>query len=183
MSEILLTQEVGSLAKPDYRVAAVAGRELTKEHVKQASYWSNTLGLDPIEAEDIVCQARNEQRNNGSVTVENISNIRKLAAEQAIKLQEKAGLDIIYDGEQDRSEMYQHAVTRTNGFENRGLVRAFDNRTYKKSAVVNTPSITEPWHTEEITRLKELTTKQIKVPITGAYTIADWSYNLHVVLQ
>lgn len=177
MSELLLTQEVGSLAKPDWRVQAVAGNELTKEHLIQAASWADRLGLDPIEAEDTICQARHDQQAGQSIRPDNLRAIKDLAARQAVALQEKAGLDIIYDGEQDRSEMYQHAVARTNGFEPRGLLRAFDNRRYKKYAVVSEPSISQPWYSAEVERLRGLTTKQIKVPITGAYTLADWSYD------
>lgn len=177
MSEALLTQEVGSLAKPNWRVAAIAGNQLTPHHTAEAATWSDRLGLDPIEAEDIVCQARHDQLADRPISIEHKTAIRNLAAEQAVRLQERAGLDIIYDGEQDRAEMYQHAVARTNGFEPRGLVRAFDNRSYKKFAVVDEPSITKPWHSAEVERLRSLTTKQIKVPITGAYTLADWSYD------
>lgn len=177
MSELLLSQEVGSLAKPDWRVAAVAGREITKEHVISAAAWSDRLGLDPIETEDIICHAREEQRSSGGIIVDNLQSIRNLAVRQAVALQEKAGLDIVYDGEQDRSEMYQHAVARTNGLTPRGTVRAFDNRSYKKFAVIGEPSIDEPWHTAEVERLRELTDRQIKVPITGPYTLADWSFD------
>ncbi len=177
MSEALLTQEVGSLAKPNWRVVAVAGGTLTKEHTADAAAWSDRLGLDPIAAEDVICQARHDQSVGNAISQEHIVAIRGLAARQAVALQEKAGLDIIYDGEQDRSEMYQHAVTRIDGFVPRGLVRVFDNRWYKKFALTSEPSIIEPWHTAEVERLRELTGKQIKVPITGAYTLADWSFD------
>ena len=177
MSEALLTQEVGSLAKPDWRVAAINNGELTKEHVREASAWSERLGLDVIEAEDILCQARHDQLTEGAITNEHKTAIRDLSALQATKLQEKAGLDIVYDGEQDRSEMYEHSVRRTDGFESRGRVRVFDNRTFHKFAVTEEPGVSTPWHSVEVERLRGLTDRQIKVPITGPYTLADWSYD------
>ncbi len=177
MSDVLLTQEVGSLAKPNWRVAAVVDKEITLDHVQQARTWADRLGFDPIEVEDILCQSRIQIRENGKLAADKKAEIKLLAARFAVRLQEKAGLDIIYDGEQDRSEMYQYAVARTNGFDLRGSVRAFDNRWYKKYAAVDEPAITKPWHTEEVSRLQSLTTKRIKVPVTGAYTLADWSFD------
>ncbi len=177
MSEVLLTQEVGSLAKPNWRVEAIAGREITREHIHDAANWADRLGLDPIETEDILCQARHYLRTDGALRPQDAIAIKDMAALQAVRLQEKAGLDIIYDGEQDRSEMYQHAISRTNGIEPRGLVRVFDNRSYKKFAVVREPSIDTPWHTSEVERLRKATDRQIKVPITGPYTLGDWSFD------
>ncbi len=179
MSEILLTQEVGSLAKPDWRVNAIAGNEITRDQIHTAATWADRLDLDPIETEDILCQARHQIRTVGELDPDYKSSIKLLAARFAVRLQEKAGLDILYDGEQDRSEMYQHAIERTNGFEWRGRVRAFDNKSYKKAACIDNPAITKPWHQSEVDRLATLTDRRIKVPITGAYTLAAWSYDEH----
>jgi 5-methyltetrahydropteroyltriglutamate--homocysteine methyltransferase len=179
MNEVLLTQEVGSLAKPDWRVAAIAGQELTREHVRDAARWADKLGLDPIAAEDVLCTARHHQRDEGAITSEDIHAIKDLAALDAVTLQEDAGIDIVYDGEQDRSEMYEHSVRRTRGFESRGRIRVFDNRTFHKFALVDEPGLDQPWHRDEIERLKRLTNHEIKVPITGPYTIADWSFDEH----
>jgi 5-methyltetrahydropteroyltriglutamate--homocysteine methyltransferase len=92
-------------------------------------------------------------------------------------MQESAGLDAVYDGEQQRSEMYQWAVAHTNGFEWRGSVRAFDNKYYSKAAVTAPLSLKEPYHNEEFAFLKGIAKAELKVPITGAYTIADWSFD------
>lgn len=178
MSEVLLTQEVGSLAKPDWRVAVVANRALTDQQIDQAV--ETAAFLDPagdLPVYEILSDAQVEYECYGTYRPWGQREVRDLAAHLAVRLQEKAGIDIVYDGEQDRSEMYQHAVARTNGFVSKGLVRAFDNRSYKKFAVTEQPGITEPWHTAEVERLGRITTKQIKVPVTGPYTLADWSYD------
>lgn len=177
MSEALLTQEVGSLAKPDWRVAAIEGREITKDHVASAAIWADRLGIDPFQAEDILCHMRQSFAAEGRLRpVEQLA-VKWLAARYAVRLQEQAGLDIIYDGEQDRSEMYQHAIERTEGFDWRGRVRVFENKSFRKAACVDEPGIRRPWHGLEVERLKDLTDKKIKVPITGAYTLAAWSFN------
>jgi 5-methyltetrahydropteroyltriglutamate--homocysteine methyltransferase len=43
--------------------------------------------------------------------------------------------------------------------------------------VVGPISLKEPYHNEEFAFLKEIATAELKVPITGAYTIADWSFD------
>lgn len=178
MSEKLLTQEVGSLAKPNWRVEPIRTGTLTGQHIADAVAWSERLGIGPDTTEH-----RFQTLRGGLASPDPDQQawakdgLRHEAARFAIALQERAGIDIVYDGEQDRSEMYQHAVERTNGFEWRGRVRAFDNKSYRKAARVGALSIDQPWHSSEVDRLASLTDKPIKVPITGAYTLAAWSYD------
>ncbi len=181
MTEALLTQEVGSLAKPNWRVAAVAGQEITDAHVAEALVWAERLGLDKDEIDFAFSRIRSDADCSEAECRDWAKeSARFLAARFAVRLQESAGLDIIYDGEQDRSEMYQHAASRTEGFEWRGRVRVFDNNSFRKAACTAQVGILEPWHTDEVDRLAEIgTDKLIKVPVTGAYTLADWSYDEH----
>lgn len=174
MSNILLTQEVGSLSKPDWRVQPINGQPVTEPHIDQAVSWAERLDLDASEAEGVLRAAQAEGVN---LSTESQQDIKLLAARFAIRLQEQAGLDILYDGEQDRPEMYQDAVSKTVGFEPRGRLRAFDNKSFLKSAVVDRPSVGQPWYSDEFSRIQTETSRAIKVPITGAYTIADWSFD------
>ena len=75
--------------------------------------------------------------------------------------------------------MYAWAVAHANGFEWRGSVRAFDNKYYSKAAVTGPVSVKEPFHNDEFSYLQENARAVLKVPITGAYTIADWSFDEH----
>ena len=177
MSE-LLTQEVGSLAKPDWRVAVVAGREITDAHITEAQQWAEKLGTD-TELTTATLEELQGLAADSSERVALVGTVRNLAAEQAVRLQERAGIDIVYDGEQDRSEMYQHSASRISGFEPRGRLRVFDNRQYRAFAATDELSVPEPWHTDEVERLQGLTDRAIKVPITGAYTLGDWSFDEH----
>src|SRR5664279_5632699 len=120
MSELLLTQEVGSLAKPSWRVQPINGLPVTGEHIAEAAVWAERLGLDPAESTDLLQAA---QQVEGSLDTKTQDAIKLLAARYAIRLQEAAGLDILYDGEQDRPEMYEDLVTKSTGFEPRGRLR------------------------------------------------------------
>jgi len=65
------------------------------------------------------------------------------------------------------------------GFEDRGTVRSFDNKYYSKSAATGPVSLGEPYHNDEFSFLKSAAKHDLKIPITGAYTLAVWSYDEH----
>lgn len=172
--EKLITHEVGSLAKPEWRVKGIAGTQIEQRDVEQAATWGQRLQIDNGPLIEILLDA---QTTGVVLSAEQKIEVRHWASIYAIRLQEVAGLDVVYDGEQNRSEMYEHAVRRSRGFEPRGLVRSFDNKYYNKFAVTQVPSVKSPWHTDELLEIQRITKKDIKVPITGAYTIAAWSFD------
>ncbi|TMD11045.1 MAG: hypothetical protein E6J07_10040 [Chloroflexi bacterium] len=73
--------------------------------------------------------------------------------------------------------MYDWAVSHANGFARRGSVRAFDNKYYSKAAVVGPISLGSPFHNAEFSYLVSVAEAELKIPVTGAYTIADWSFD------
>ncbi len=167
-----LTREIGSLAKPPWRARSFAGRSLEEEDLEHAEFWGERLGID--RHEELL-----ELLRRGRFGDEDLRSIEDWSARYALGLMENAGLDVVYDGEQRRSEMYDHVVTRAHGFEPRGAVRSFDNRYYEKSAVVAEPSLEAPIDVQEYRFASALAGRRLKVPFTGAYTIADWSYDEH----
>ena len=114
---------------------------------------------------------------NKNISLEEKEKAREDAALINIKLLEDVGLDVIYDGEARRVEMYEYSVKRIDGMKAAGRVRSWDNKYYNKSRCVNKVKYTGPYHLEEFNFIKEHTDGIIKLPITGAYTLADWSYN------
>ncbi|MEM0128449.1 MAG: methionine synthase [Thermoplasmatales archaeon] len=97
---------------------------------------------------------------------------------ETIDLFENAGLENIgVGGEMFRWEMYEHPISRIGGITIYGPVRSFDNRYYNKGSVVNELSRLRPFHVEEVKLLKKIGKKNVKVPITGPYTLMDWSFN------
>ncbi len=107
-------------------------------------------------------------------------NAARRATTETVDLFRKSGLiNIGVGGEMYRWEMYEHPVSRMNGIKIFGPVRSFDNRYYNKGSVFGDISRKEPFHMEEIRLFKELNLKNIKVPITGPYTLMDWSFNDH----
>lgn len=101
----------------------------------------------------------------------------KKASIETISLMEGVGLDIVWDGEMHRWEMYYHPVLHISGIEFVGQVRVFDNRYFIKGSVINEPRLIKNYHLEEYLFIKSIAEKPVKIPITGPYTIADWSFN------
>jgi 5-methyltetrahydropteroyltriglutamate--homocysteine methyltransferase len=164
-----ITHEVGSLAKPNWRVKAGRGLPFNAQDIADAVAWGEKLGLYHAPLLEIL--------KKKTITAKEKSEVMQWASKYALRLIEHAGVDIVYDGEQNRSEMYQHAVENSEGFVFRGLVRSFDNKYYQKAACVSKPRLKNPWHVEEFLNLQKLTKRKIKIPITGAYTIAAWSFD------
>lgn len=116
---------------------------------------------------------------NPDISKEDKAKARNDAALLNIKTLEDLGLDIIYDGEVRRVEMYEEPVRYVNGFEFAGRVRSWDNKYYNKARVTGEISFKKNFHSDEFKFIKENARRDIKVPVTGAYTLADWSYNEH----
>jgi 5-methyltetrahydropteroyltriglutamate--homocysteine methyltransferase len=162
-----LTREIGSLAKPSWLVKASAGRPLEEADVDHARQWGERLEIE--DHETLV-----EGLPFGQIGE---AELAQWASLYAIRLLESAGLDVVYDGEQRRSEMYDHVIRHARGFEPRGTVRSFDNKYYAKAAVVEAPFIEGPYDVEEYEFVAAHTEHRAKAPFTGPYTMVDWSYD------
>ncbi len=142
----LLTHEVGSLDKPGWRVKAYAGKPLDEKDLEEARTWGERLQVPQYERLlDLLRHA--------PFSKEQKAELQRWSSLYAVRLEESAGLDVVYDGEQQRTEMYDWAVSHANGFERRGSVRAFDNKYYSKAAVVGAISLGSPFHNAEFSYL------------------------------
>src|SRR5438105_3664474 len=168
----LLTHEIGSLDKPGWRVKAYAGQPLNDRDLEEARSWGERLKVPDYER--LI-----ELLRHTPFGKEQKADLQRWSSLYALKLEEGAGLDVVYDGEQQRTEMYDWTVAHSNGFERRGSVRAFDNKYYSKAAVTAPVSLREPFHNDEFAYIRSVAHAELKVPATGAYTIADWSFDEH----
>jgi 5-methyltetrahydropteroyltriglutamate--homocysteine methyltransferase len=168
-----LTHEIGSLAKPPWHVKTAAGRPLDDSDLEHARGWGERLAVPGYE--DLL-ELLSLPAADGDTPKRDIA---RWSSRYAVRLLEAAGLDVVYDGEQQRSEMYAWAIDHANGFEPRGTVRSFDNKYYSKSAVTGPISLGKPYHNEEFEFLQSVAEARLKIPVTGAYTLAIWSYDEH----
>jgi 5-methyltetrahydropteroyltriglutamate--homocysteine methyltransferase len=167
--KLFSVQEIGSLPKAPWLIAYLRGRQLEPADLEHLSEWSKVSGFEAeSEARTILSHPK---------TPEAEKEIRDLASLFAIRYLESAGLDYVYDGETNRVEMYEHAIRNTAGFEFRGHVRSFDNKYYRKAACTQRVGFRNPYHLKEFIYVKQHARRKIKVPVTGPYTLAEWSFN------
>ncbi len=114
---------------------------------------------------------------NRNISEQDKVKARNDAAYLNIKTLEDIGLDVVYDGEVRRVEMYEYPVRYIEGFEFAGEVRSWDNKYYKKARCVGRVAYKNNFHGEEFKFVKDNSKRMVKVPVTGPYTLADWSYN------
>lgn len=165
----LTTHEIGSLTKPPWRIKALRGQELLQEDLDQARRQGEQLGVAGHEA--LVELLKRPELGDGDREA-----IKAWSSRYALRMVERH-LDVGWDGEQWRTEMYHYPVQRIDGFAFVGHVRSFDNKYYNAAAVVDEPSLAEPYHVDELTFLKQHAAKPVKIPMTGPYTLVDWSFD------
>jgi len=90
---------------------------------------------------------------------------------------ERAGLDVVVDGEMRRNEMVEYFAGRIDGYEFNGRVKVWGHNYFDKPSVVDEVSYGEEWLVSEYEFTSEVASRPVKVPITGPYTLASWSFN------
>jgi 5-methyltetrahydropteroyltriglutamate--homocysteine methyltransferase len=89
----------------------------------------------------------------------------------------RAGLDVVVDGEMRRNEMVEYFADRIDGYEFNGPVKVWGHNYFDKPSVVEEVEYDEPWLVEEFGFTAGVADRPVKVPITGPYTLASWSFD------
>ncbi|WP_181691812.1 methionine synthase [Natronomonas sp. LN261] len=89
----------------------------------------------------------------------------------------RAGLDAVADGEMRRNEMVEYFADRIEGYEFNGPVKVWGHNYFDKPSVADEVAYTEPWLVDEFEFTAGVADRPVKVPITGPYTLASWSFN------
>ncbi len=89
----------------------------------------------------------------------------------------RAGLDVVVDGEMRRNEMVEYFAHRIDGYEFNGPVKVWGHNYFDKPSVADKVAYDEPWLVDEFEFTTGVTSRPVKVPITGPYTLASWSFN------
>jgi len=167
-SKLFPTQEIGSLPKAPWLLSYLRGN-LDQSDLNHLEKWSNSSGF---EGKHETLQVLSQAKTKG-----NEMRLRQMASLFGLRFLESSGLDVVYDGEANRIEMYEHAIKNAAGFKFYGRVRSFDNRYYRRAACVSKVGFLTPYHLDELEYVVKHARKQVKVPITGPYTLAEWSFN------
>jgi 5-methyltetrahydropteroyltriglutamate--homocysteine methyltransferase len=162
-------QEIGSLPKAPWLLDYLRSKDVGPSDLDHLTKWAKVSGFEnESETRAILAEPKNAAKQ---------ARLRELASVFSVRYLESAGLDYVYDGEENRIEMYEHPVKNSGGFEFYGHVRSFDNRYYRKAACVSKVAFRQAYHLDEFLLIKQHAKRQVKVPITGPYTIAEWSFN------
>ena len=108
---------------------------------------------------------------------ENFTETKDDAARLITEEHERAGLDTVVDGEMRRNEMVEYFAHRIDGYEFNGPVKVWGHNYFDKPSVVDEVSYGEEWLVSEYEFTADVATRPVKVPITGPYTLANWSFN------
>jgi 5-methyltetrahydropteroyltriglutamate--homocysteine methyltransferase len=175
-NELFPTQEIGSVAKPGWRVKGVSNdSRITSKEIEEASLWGERLSVPDYQA--LLNILKRLSTADVPVSEEDKISIRNFSVKYVLALFDKIRLDRVYSGEQWRVEMYEHLVRNIDGFKLLGSVHSFDYKYFTKGAIVSEPKFVHPIHLEEFEFVKAHTNHEIKIPITGPYTTVDWSFN------
>jgi 5-methyltetrahydropteroyltriglutamate--homocysteine methyltransferase len=137
---------------------------------------TTTVGSFPKPA--YVLEGR-RKASRGQIDAEALRELERRATEEWIRRQEEIGIDILVDGEMYRGDMVAYFADQLEGFEIAGLVRSYGNRYYPKPVVVGPVGRRGPLTVEWFRFAQGLTSRPVKGMLTGAYTIAEWSFNEH----
>ncbi|MEM1551944.1 MAG: hypothetical protein QXH03_04690 [Candidatus Bathyarchaeia archaeon] len=170
MNKLFPTQEIGSLAKPAWRIKGYRGEPLSESEIAEVLDWGQRLRIEGIDELVKILKSKKS-------TPEDKRAILEWSARFVIRFFENAGLDIIFDGEQWRSEMYEHVIRNIEGFKFLGYVKSFDYRYFNKATCINKPKYMKPFYVEEFIFTRKNTNREVKVPFTGPYTLVDWTFN------
>ncbi len=179
MNKLFPIYEVGSLPKLNARVKAIRGQAVIDIDILEVI---NLAQKYSIGADEVVEILQKQKRENLKLTSEEESTLINFNALLYLRLQEAVGLDLVYDGEARRAEMYQHVAARVDGFENTPeMVRSRGPDSWRMAVCVAPPKLKEgslnSLVTAEFDFVHRQATKPIKIPIDDPYMIAVMSDN------
>jgi 5-methyltetrahydropteroyltriglutamate--homocysteine methyltransferase len=118
-----------------------------------------------------------QEDEDADFTEEDFEEAKDDASRLITEEHERSGLDVVVDGEMRRNEMVEYFAHRIDGYEFNGPVKVWGHNYFDKPSVVDEVSYGEEWLVSEYDFTSDVATRPVKVPITGPYTLASWSFN------
>ena len=170
MTKLFPTQEIGSLAKPKWRTKGLR-QPLSSQDLSEAEEWAEKLAIQDFHdrAKNILKAGDDKERSKA---------ILELSTLYGLRLFETADVDNVgVGGEQQRVEMYEHVIKAVQGMSLLGHVHSFDYKYFNKGVAESRVSRKHPIYLPEFLDVKRYAHRAVKVPITGPYTLVDWSFS------
>ncbi|HUI00511.1 MAG TPA: hypothetical protein VLX56_02635 [Nitrososphaerales archaeon] len=152
---------------------------ISDDDIELAKVWGDRLGVDGrADLYRLLAKryAFSDEEKKRIVDFSLLYAIRMLETAGA-GLAEEPGLDLVWSGEQARTEMYETPVSSIEGFEFVGKVRSFDNKYWRMASIRSPPKYRQNYHLDELLFTMENSDRKVKVPVTDAITIMAWSDN------
>ncbi len=181
MTKAFPTQEIGSLPKFSWRTKPFRQMELADSDVVSAEVWGERLRVPGTKKLLGILSKKagfSEEEKMAIVDFSLLYAIRMNETAGGASV-ERQGLDLVWSGEQARTEMYETPVSNIEGFEFIGRVRSFDNKYWRMASIRSPPSYKNNYHVEELVFTQKHAKRKVKVPVTDAITIMAWSDNHH----
>ena len=179
MTKAFPTQEIGSLPKFPWRTKPFREMALDDADIASAKSWGERMDVPGTQR-----LLKLLSKRSGFSEAEK-KEIVDFSLVYAIRMCETAGtgpaaregLDLVWSGEQARTEMYETPVSNIAGFEFIGKVRSFDNKYWRMASIRRSPGYQSNYHIDELLFTQKHTKRKVKVPVTDAITIMAWSDN------
>jgi 5-methyltetrahydropteroyltriglutamate--homocysteine methyltransferase len=173
------TQEIGSLPKFGWRTKPFRQMALTDDDLDAARLWGDRLQVEGRTDLYRLLSKRYSFSDEEKKTIVDFSLLYaiRMCETAGQGLAKEPGLDLVWSGEQARTEMYETPVSNIEGFEFVGRVRSFDNKYWKMASIRSAPKYKENYHLEELLYTEKHAERKLKVPVTDAITIMAWSDN------
>jgi 5-methyltetrahydropteroyltriglutamate--homocysteine methyltransferase len=150
-------------------------RRKQQKHLRLPRFPTTTIGSFPQTQE--VRRARGQVRR-GELDAQAYEDFLKTTTEQAVRLQEELGLDVLVHGEFERTDMVEYFGQQLEGFAftRHGWVQSFGSRYVRPPIIYGDVSRPEPMTVKWSAYAQSLTDKPVKGMLTGPVTIQQWSF-------
>jgi 5-methyltetrahydropteroyltriglutamate--homocysteine methyltransferase len=115
----------------------------------------------------------------GEIEERELREAERRATRAVLEQQRALGLDMLVDGQMDRSDMATFFAERLEGVEAGGLVRCYDNRYYRMPRVVDPIERVRALTVDHWKWAQQTAGRAVKAVLTGPYTLMDWSSDEH----
>ncbi|KAK7449196.1 methionine-synthesizing 5-methyltetrahydropteroyltriglutamate--homocysteine methyltransferase [Stygiomarasmius scandens] len=175
-SDDTVRKRVASITPEQYeRKSPFAVRREAQKKLNLPKFPTTTIGSFPQTKE--IRQAR-AKLGKGEISEEEYEKFIEKEIENAVRFQERIGLDLLVHGEPERNDMVQYFGERLEGFvfTQNGWVQSYGSRYVRPPIVVSDVSRKGPITVRWSKYAQSLTSKPMKGMLTGPVTILNWSF-------
>ncbi|MBN1403547.1 MAG: 5-methyltetrahydropteroyltriglutamate--homocysteine S-methyltransferase [Opitutales bacterium] len=172
---------------PSLRLATIGEADLSRAlpRVQRLALQRKSLGLPPIPTTTIgsfpqtkEVRANRAAFKKGDIDSEQYEAFIRSEIEHCIRIQEKAGLDVLVHGEFERNDMVEYFSEQLDGilFTQNGWVQSYGSRCVKPPVIHGEVTRRGPMTLKWTQYAQSLSNSHVKGMLTGPITILKWSF-------